>query len=365
MIVNVSYWSKVFKNIIYVGLLILGIYLAIKLSFFYMPFLIAFIISCLIEPIIKKIMKKTKLSRRTSSIIVFLTVTLIIISLISWLVFTLISESSNLLNSLNDYIDKAYILIQNLIQNINFDNIQIPEEIWSVIQTSTNDILNGITEGTRNILTSLIEVITSLPSIFISITITVIALYFICVDKIYILDQVEHHLPNLWVKRLGVHFRDLTKTLGGYLRAEATLVLTSFVISLIGLYILDFMGYILPYPLLMALLIGFVDALPIFGSGTVMVPWAMISALNGDYRLGIALIILLIIMNVVRQLLEPKLISKHIGVHPIFTLLAMYTGYRIIGVTGLLIGPIALIIFKNIFSSLIDKGVFKSIFESK
>ena len=68
-------------------------------------------------------------------------------------------------------------------------------------------------------------------------------------------------------------------------------------------------------------------------------------------------------MSIVRQLLEPKLISKNIGVHPIFTLIAMYTGFKTIGVLGLLIGPIVLIIVKNIFANLIDQGVFKAIFD--
>ena len=70
-------------------------------------------------------------------------------------------------------------------------------------------------------------------------------------------------------------------------------------------------------------------------------------------------------MSVVRQILEPKLVSKNIGVHPIFTLLAMYTGFKVIGILGLLIGPIVLIIFKNIFANLIDRGVFKTIFDKK
>ena len=96
-----------------------------------------------------------------------------------------------------------------------------------------------------------------------------------------------------------------------------------------------------------------------------MIPWAILSAINGDIKLGIAIIVLLIIMSVTRQFIEPKLVSKNIGVHPIFTLIAMYTGFKVIGVIGLLIGPIILIIFKNIFSNLIDKGVFKTIFDRK
>ena len=96
-----------------------------------------------------------------------------------------------------------------------------------------------------------------------------------------------------------------------------------------------------------------------------MIPWAILCAINGDLNLGIAIIILLVIMSVIRQLLEPKLVSKNIGIHPIFTLIAMYTGFKVIGVMGLLIGPIVLIIFKNIFTNLIDKGVFKTIFDRK
>ena len=96
-----------------------------------------------------------------------------------------------------------------------------------------------------------------------------------------------------------------------------------------------------------------------------MIPWAILCAINGDLNLGIAIIILLVIMSVIRQLLEPKLVSKNIGINPILTLIAMYTGFKVIGVMGLLIGPIVLIIFKNIFANLIDKGVFKTIFDRK
>lgn len=365
MIVDVSYWTRVLKNILYVVLLLIGLYFVLKLSIFYMPFLIAFIISLMIEPAIKFIMEKTKLTRRSSSIIIFILVSAIILGSLTWVLITLFSESSSLLQGLNDYFDKAYIQFQALIKTFQFDKIHLSDEVMNVIQNSTGDLLETASNWLRNSLTGLINLVTSLPSIAICIGITVIALYFICVDKIYILDQIEHHLPKVWVKKIGRHLKDLIQTLGGYLKAEATLILVSFIISLIGLYILQFTGFHVQYPLLMALFIGFVDALPILGSGTVMIPWAIICAINGDINLGIAIIILLIIMSIARQVLEPKLVSKNIGVHPIFTLIAMYTGFKVIGIMGLLIGPIVLIIFKNIFASLIDQGVFKTIFDRK
>lgn len=93
-----------------------------------------------------------------------------------------------------------------------------------------------------------------------------------------------------------------------------------------------------------------------------MLPWAIISAFNGDIKLAIGVFVLWIIMSVVRQFLEPKIVSSNLGVHPIFTLIAMYTGFRFSGILGLFLGPILLIILKNIFSGMIDKGVMKSFF---
>ncbi len=363
MVYDVSYWTRVGKRILYVILILLGLYVGLKLSIFYMPFLVAFIISLIIEPAIKFIMKKTNLTRRASSIIIFIIVSVIILGSLTWLIITLFSESSSLLQGLNDYYYKAQEIFGNIISNFDFDKIHLSNEILNVIQNSTDDILSNISNWVRKSLTGLIDLITGLPSIAICIGITVVALYFICVDKIYILDQIEHHLPKLWIKKIGSHLRELIKTLGGYLKAEVSLIFISFVISLVGLYFLKIIGFNVQYPLLMALFIGFVDALPILGSGTVMIPWAIICGINGDIKLGISIIVLLIIMSIVRQILEPKLVSKNIGVHPIFTLIAMYTGFKVIGVIGLLIGPIVLIIVKNIFSSLIDQGVFKTIFD--
>ena len=207
------------------------------------------------------------------------------------------------------------------------------------------------------------NIITSLPSVFLYIIITIVALYFMCTDKIYMLDQVEHHLPEKWVKKLTTHIKALIKSLSCYLKAQVKLILISFIISLIGLIIFSAIGLNVKYPLMAAIGIAVVDALPIFGSGTVMVPWAIIAAFNGDITLGISIFVLWIIMSIVRQVIEPKIVSGQIGIHPIFTLIAMYTGFRFMGFIGLFVGPIILIVLKNIYEVRIDRGFVKSIFE--
>ena len=363
MIVDMNYWSKVFRKILILAITILGVYIGFKFAIFYLPFLIAFALSLLLEPIIRFLMRKCKLRRKVSSILVFIVALSIIIGLIVWGITTLITESFNLLNGLNDYIQKATTVFQNIISKIDFTKIKLSDEIVNTLQTSAMNTLGAIADYAKGALTKILNIITSIPTIGIYTVITFLALYFICSDKIYMLDQLEHHFPELWVKKIIKHIRELTKSLGSYLKAEAILVIVSFIISLIGLYIFKFANLNVQYPLIAALGIGFVDALPIFGSGTVMIPWAIITACNGDIKLSLAILVLWIIMSVIRQIIEPRVVSGQIGIHPIFTLIAMYTGFKFIGIIGMIIGPIILIILKNIFGTLIDKGVMKSIFE--
>lgn len=311
-------WTNIFKRFLYLGLIIVLTITVFKVIIFYMPFLIAFIISLLMEPAIKKLMNKFKLSRRASSIIVFTITFGIIIGLLIWGITTLISESTNLLLGLNDYYDKAYFQIQNLISKIDFNKLNLSDKIINLFQDTSVSLLNKVSNGIQEFFTKVLTLITSIPSIGIYFVITILALYFICTDKIYMLDELEHHLPDKWMKELTKHIRELIKILGGYLKAQAFLILISFLISLVGLYIFYFAGLNVGFPLLTALAIGFVDALPIVGSGTVMVPWGVVASLNGDGVLGSAIIILWIIMSIARQFLEPKIVSRKYRYTPYF-----------------------------------------------
>lgn len=348
MLEDLNYILKILRKVLNIVLIIVGIYLGIKMAIFYMPFLIAFIIALMIEPVIKYLMKKTKITRKMSSIIIFLIVFTIIIGIVTWGVISLISESTNLLQTLNLYIEKAYTQIQETIGKMQITKISISNNVLNLAENASKELLLKISTWVSNFLTKLISIITSIPTIAIYTVITILSVYFICTDRIYMLDFMESHMPKRWIQKLGMHIKEITKRLGEYLKAEATLILVSFVISVIGLYIFKLVGMNIKYPLLMALAIAFVDALPIFGSGSVMVPWAIMSALNGNIQLGVSIIILWIIMSIVRQILEPKIVSGKIGIHPIFTLIAMYTGFKIIGVMGMLVGPIVLIILKSI-----------------
>ena len=103
----------------------------------------------------------------------------------------------------------------------------------NTIQESAMEFWGTLTEWAKNALTGAINFLTSIPTIGVYTVITLLSLYFMCVDKVYMIDQLEHHMPQTWVKKIGVHLKELVKSLGGYLKAELTLVLISFVISVI------------------------------------------------------------------------------------------------------------------------------------
>ncbi len=367
MITDRNYYKKVAKRLTIFILTLLTIYIVFKLSIFYIPFLIAFIISLIIEPLIRRVMKITNLTRKVSAIITLIIVFSIIIGLLVWGIFGAITESSNILKNLNENMENIASRFSNLISSFKFDNLKItiPEEIQNIVQNTIDNVMGEGTNIIQNILIKIVDIVSRIPQLMIYVGITALATYFVCTDKMYILDQIEHHLPRSWITKVGYKAKKVISSLGDYLKAQSILILISFIIVLIGLFLFSFIGMNVKYPLMMALAIGFVDALPILGSGTVILPWAITSACYGDIKLAISLIILYIIISVVRQLLEPRIVSSHIGIHPIFTLIAMYTGFKLIGIIGMFIGPIALIIFKNVFETMLDNGLVKTILDRK
>ena len=139
-----------------------------------MPFLVAFVISLMIEPGIKYLMKKTKLSRKMSSIIIFIIVFAIIIGSVTWGIVSLISESTNLLQTLNLYIDRAYTQIQETIGKLSISRVSISSNVASLMQDASKELLFKLSTWITGFLTKLMSIITSIPSIAIYVVINIL-----------------------------------------------------------------------------------------------------------------------------------------------------------------------------------------------
>lgn len=360
---NMDKIKEISKVILFYLLIIILTFALLKLFVFYIPFLIGFIIAELLEPTIRYVKNKTNLSRKASSILVLAIFFVICISIILIGIIFLVSEATDFLSGLNGYVEIVINKVQELNSILQFKNLNINKDMQVMLEKWTLDFVSEAGNIIKNYLSNFVKLITKLPNFFVYLVITILSTYFISSDKFYILDRMEYHFTKKWIGNIREKVRNIKTTLFSYVKAEIIMVLISFIIVLIGLNILNLMGLNVKYPLLMAVIIGFVDALPILGSGTVIIPWSIMSFLNNDVSLGALLLGLYVITLLAKQFLEPKIVSTKIGIHPIFTLIAMYTGFKFLGLIGLLAGPIILIILKNIFSNSIDKGIANSMIE--
>ena len=166
-------YKNILKKVSLIVLIIIILVVSAKLFMFYIPFLIAYIISIIVDPVIRFINKKTDLSRKTSSIIVLVTVFGILIGLITFGTIRLISESTNLLNALNTYLEKAIDGIEWAFKSINLDKLAVSDEIREMVRSVSADILNKAIEFIKNLLTNFLEYLKSVPTIFIYTVITI------------------------------------------------------------------------------------------------------------------------------------------------------------------------------------------------
>ncbi len=360
--VNRKYLKILERVGIFVGTLIL-LMLIWKLAEFFMPFLIAGIIAIIIEPIIKFCMNKIKLSRRVSSVIVIAITVVLLIFLMVKGITELIGELLKLTNNLGPTIAMATEFVGNVADKINTEYTGIPPQVLSTIETSVIDFIGSFGNLVGEWASSILKMLLSIPTLLINIIITILALIFFAKDRIYVIDLLEYHFPKSWIDKSKKVLGEVFSTIGGYLKVYCKIILITFAELFLAFTIFNMIGFEISYPFVLALIIALVDILPVLGVGTVLNPWALWMLITGDYGFALALFITYLIIFVVRQFIEPKLVSKQFGIHPLITLMAMYAGLRIIGLAGLIIGPIILMVLKCIFAKQLDRGLFKDLFD--
>ncbi|MBQ7363868.1 MAG: AI-2E family transporter [Clostridia bacterium] len=198
------------------------------------------------------------------------------------------------------------------------------------------DIAVSLLGGLWGAASSLIE---SIPRVFLFIVITVISTVYFAID----LERVNAAVMSLLPKHAGEWLRSFKNgfLFAGlrYVRSYALLFLTTFVTVIAGFLLLR-----VPYAFLLALIISFLDLLPVIGTGTFLIPFGIIELIMGNSFRGIGLFVLFVIQTVTRQFLEPKILGKNLGVHPILTLVILFVGYSFFGLFGILLVPLFTVI---------------------
>lgn len=354
-----------FSRILIVFLLI---FVAFKVAVFLSPFVLAILFSMIATRISKFLNLKLKIPKKLSILISLILLFAFLIGIISLIITKLILEIYSLSYNISSYSQEIKLWIDNFMNFMNQGTLmldKIPEQILNQLKSSIGQFISLGTSKLSLILNKVLSFITSLPNVVVYLFVTIIATIFMSLDKQNIILFTEKQLPASWLNKIYTLKNDLLSVVGGYLKAQAMLITICFFELLIGLNIFYLMGLNVQYPLTFALIICAIDALPILGAGAFMIPWIIISLISQDFKLAIALGILYAIVTSVRQLLEPKLYSKNIGVHPLITLLSMYTGLKLGGFIGIIMGPAVVIILKNVFYEDLQTGFFKGVFGKK
>lgn len=360
---NTNYYAKIMFKVLVILFIALGIYLAFKLAAFYIPFIIALIIASMVEPIIKLFTNKMKLKRKTASIISLIIFTVIIGAILTLLISSIISEAKDLLEELNGPAYNIYNWSLDVINDLKEGNIIIPDNVIDTFKGSLESLLGGIKNIIYSILTGIVNLVSHIPTTITYTIITILAIVCICLDREYVQKTINKHVPKKWIDTLKDISNKTWTIAWKYIKAEAKLSGICFILVLIGLTLLDVFGFEIKYTVLIAMATGLVDLLPLFGAGAVLLSWAAYLFATGNTSLAIAIVVLWGAWAILKQIIEPKVVSKETGLHPIFTLIGMYTGFKLVGVLGLIMGPIVLLILKSIFKDLIERGVLKTFFE--
>jgi sporulation integral membrane protein YtvI len=324
--------------------LILGLtYVVIKYLFpLLMPFIIGMIVALIFRRLIDLLEKKTRIRRSFVSIlvlIVFYGIVGFILSMIGVKVFTFMVDIFKSLPGLfESTIQPAFEkFTDDLI--LQFPGIDLDELLSSI----SNSVFTFVENLSSTVVGTITGMAGQLPSLLINLIFTIVSSFFFTIDYYRITRFLVRQFPEER-REMILNLKDnVVGTLGKFFKAYATIISITFVELSIGFWILH-----IPNALLFGSLVAIIDVLPILGTGAVLIPWSVIAFVLGNTKLGIGMLILYIIITVVRQAIEPKIVGQQIGLHPILTLILMYVGTQLMGVLGLLILPIIATILKKL-----------------
>ena len=351
-------WKKYAKGIlsflITVVLVILGIVLGIQFLKFFMPFVIGWFIALIANPLVRILERKLKVARKHTSM-------LLIIGVLAALVgaFYLVgSKTAKEVGILIEQAPEIYSSVREDFQNAGKNLDKLLDELPQSVQDSVDDFEKSIGEFTGDAVGKLSQITVnqagdiakSLPNILISIIFSVLSAYFFIADRDRILEFGRANTPQIIQEKWKMFSDSLKGVFGGYFKAQFKIMGVIALILFAGFLILG-----VKFAIVVAILIAFLDMLPFFGTGTALIPWAVFQLFSGDVRLAVGLVILYLVTQLVRRIIEPKLVGDSIGVNPLLTLIFMYIGYRISGVLGMILAvPIGAIVINFYKAGIFD-----------
>lgn len=339
-----TYLKITINFIVYILIFLFCIFALPRLIRFFGPFVIGWIISIIANPLVKFLEKKVKIIRKHSSAIIIITVIIGVAAAFYALIALLVRE----LISLSNDIPNIYLNIQTEFTRLSERLSGVYDMLPDQVKITLDNIQLDISEYVKSMMTddrvssTATSVVKNVAELLVYVIITILSAYFFIGERENILKETKKLMPSTIVEYYQLIAHNFKTAFGGYFKAQFKIMLIIIIILFIGFEILQ-----VDYSFLLAMGIALLDFLPFFGTGFVLWPWAIIDLLLGNYYRAIALVAIYIICQLLKQILQPKMVGDSIGVSPLTTLILMYIGYQFMGVFGMIIGiPIGLVLIK-------------------
>lgn len=335
-------------NTVYFAIIaLIGVY-AFKFAFSYLtPFIFGFLIAFVLKPVVVKL-NTIFGEKKVLSIIVTVLFYIVVGSLLVWLFLKGVNAIAAFAESfpafysstIHPVVISFLEWLEGVVESLD---PAISDQIMPIVDSAIASVTAFLPRFATTMASKITQLVTSVPSLLISVLIAIISSFFFSSDYRTIVNGLLIVLPAK-AQRLVVDIKDgVLSVLVKYLRAYAILMSVTFVeLSIVFLLL----GMSNPFGL--AFMIAIVDILPVLGTGSVMIPWAIIEITVGNRELGFILAIVYVVITVIRNILEPKVVGKQIGLHPLLTLVCIYVGLKLFGFIGLLGLPITATLLKTL-----------------
>lgn len=354
------HYGKITLNflIALLGILIV-VFVVPRVLLFFIPFVIGWIIAWVSNPLVGFFEKKIKIRRKAVSVALIVTVIALVSLVLYGSVSFLIHEISGFLTTLPqiwETVEETFAGIgdkaSRLYKDLPLEVRQGMEEFFGSLSTAIGSFISRLSEPTVDAVGNFAK---NLPSMIVNIIICLLSAYFFIAERDSVIAFIKRVTPAFVQKKWNIVYESLATAVGGYVKAQIKIEARIYVILFIGLLLIR-----VRYFALIALMIALIDIFPIFGMGAVLMPWAVIELFQGHYYTAIGLMVLWCVGNLVRQIIQPKIVGESVGLATIPTLFLIYIGWRLDGVVGMIVAvPLGILLV-----NLVNAGVFDTVVES-